>query len=33
MPEVSDQGVKISYDAIGQGRPLVLLQDESPRDE
>ena len=25
MPEVSNHGIKISYDVIGQGRPLVLL--------
>jgi pimeloyl-ACP methyl ester carboxylesterase len=25
MPEVSNSGVKISYDVIGEGRPLVLL--------
>jgi pimeloyl-ACP methyl ester carboxylesterase len=25
MPEVSNQGVRISYEAVGEGRPLVLL--------
>jgi pimeloyl-ACP methyl ester carboxylesterase len=25
MPEVSDHGVRVSYDAVGEGRPLVLL--------
>jgi len=25
MPEVSNQGVRISYKVAGQGRPLVLL--------
>ena len=25
MSEVSDQGVRVSYDVVGEGRPLVLL--------
>ena len=25
MPEVTSGGVRISYDAIGEGRPLMLL--------
>ena len=24
MPEVTDRGVRISYDVVGEGRPLVL---------
>ena len=31
MPEVSNHGIKISYDVIGQGRPLVLLHGRDPR--